>query len=101
MIEEFLTEVAAIQKTGVAREHAYRPALQKLFNALSEDVRAINEPAQVEVGAPDFVSCVATSPLAIVRLKTSTLTLRTSRGRTKISSNGTAKASQILYTPTV
>ena len=55
MIQQFLNEVATIQKTGVAREHAYRPALQKLFNSLSEDVRAVNEPARVEVGAPDFV----------------------------------------------
>ena len=55
MIKQFLDEVSAIQKTGVAREHAYRPALQKLFNSLSEDVRAVNEPARVDVGAPDFV----------------------------------------------
>ncbi len=55
MVESFLAEVAAISKTGIAGEHAYRPALQKIFNALSEDVRAVNEPARVDVGAPDFV----------------------------------------------
>jgi len=55
MIQEFLAEVVAVYKTGIAREHAYRPALQKLFNALSEDTTAVNEPARVDVGAPDFV----------------------------------------------
>ena len=55
MIQQFLNEVAEIQRTGVAREHSYRPALQKLFNVLSDEVHAINEPARVEVGAPDFV----------------------------------------------
>ena len=55
MIDIFLQEVATIYKTGIAGEHAYRPALHKLFNTLSEEVRAVNEPARVDVGAPDFV----------------------------------------------
>jgi hypothetical protein len=39
----------------LATEHSYRPALHALFNRLSEDVRVINEPKRVSVGAPDFI----------------------------------------------
>lgn len=54
MIQEFLQSVTAIQKTGQATEHSYRPALQKLFGSLDPKVTALNEPKRVQVGAPDF-----------------------------------------------
>lgn len=54
MIQEFLASVIAIHKTGNATEHSYRPALQKLFNALEPRVTALNEPKREKVGAPDF-----------------------------------------------
>ena len=49
-------EVARTYATGQATEHSYRPALQALIQALGgTGVRALNEPAQVACGAPDFI----------------------------------------------
>ena len=54
LIEEFIKTVTQIYKTGQATEHSYRPALQKVFNALESGVTALNEPKREKVGAPDF-----------------------------------------------
>ena len=54
-IQIYLKAVEALLKTGDAREHAYRPALQNLLQALLPDIQIINEPARVSCGAPDFV----------------------------------------------
>lgn len=54
MIQEFLTKVIAEHATGRAGEHAYRPALKSLFEALGRDITALNEPRRETVGAPDF-----------------------------------------------
>jgi hypothetical protein len=83
MFNEFLTEVATIYKTSFAREHAYRPALQKLFNELSEDVRAINEPARVEVGAPDFVFLRGDIPIGHCEAKDLDADLKVMKGYAK------------------
>ena len=83
MIQQFLNEVAAIHKTDVAREHAYRPALQKLFNGLSEDVRAVNEPARVEVGAPDFVFLRGDIPIGHCEAKDLDAGLKVMKGYAK------------------
>lgn len=53
-IQEFLSSVISIYKTGSATEHSYRPALQKLFSSLDSKVTALNEPKREKVGAPDF-----------------------------------------------
>ena len=83
MIEEFLAEVAAAYKTGVAREHTYRPALQKLFDSLSEEVRAINEPARVDVGAPHFVFLRGDIPMGHCEAKDIGLDIKTMKGYSK------------------
>lgn len=83
MIQEFLAEVTQIQKTSVAREHAYRPALQKLFNALSEDIRAVNEPARVDVGAPDFVFLRGDIPIGHCEAKDIDADLKVMKGYAK------------------
>ncbi len=44
-----------VHKTGIAREHAYRPALHDLLKALDKDLEPVNDPARSEVGAPDFI----------------------------------------------
>ena len=54
-IQTYLKAVEALLKTGDAREHAYRPALQNLLQALLPNIQIINEPARVSCGAPDFV----------------------------------------------
>lgn len=83
MIQEFLDEVIAEHKTGIAREHAYRPALQMLFNALSEDVRAVNEPARVDVGAPDFVFLRGDIPIGHCEAKDLDADLKVMKGYAK------------------
>lgn len=49
-----MEEVRSQLKSGHAKEHAYRPALQRLMRQFS-DVEAINDPARSEHGAPDFI----------------------------------------------
>ena len=56
MIQSFLQQVTSTHKTGAATEHSYRPALQALFQSLSNDITAINEPKRVACGAPDFIN---------------------------------------------
>lgn len=51
---EYVDEVRSQLASGHAREHAYRPALQRLMREFN-DVEAINDPARSEHGAPDFI----------------------------------------------
>lgn len=53
-ITTYLAEVSKQFASGWAVEHAYRPALKGLMETF-EDSLAINDPAQSEYGAPDFV----------------------------------------------
>lgn len=55
MIQSFLQQVTSTHKIGAATEHSYRPALQALFQSVSNDITAINEPKRVACGAPDFI----------------------------------------------
>ncbi|MFG0841169.1 type ISP restriction/modification enzyme [Pseudomonas sp. FYR_5] len=55
IIEEFVSKVVAIYKTGVATEHSYRSALESLFGSLDASVSALNEPKRIACGAPDFI----------------------------------------------
>ena len=55
LVAAYFDEIAKVYASGVAREHGYRPALERLFNALHEDIQAINEPGRSDVGAPDFI----------------------------------------------
>ncbi len=54
-IQEYLSEVIRIHKTGEATEHSYRSALQNLFSTINDEVKALNEPKRVKCGAPDFL----------------------------------------------
>ena len=54
---DVLSYISELQKqlsTGVAKEHAYRPALKELFESTNL-VTAINDPARSEHGNPDFI----------------------------------------------
>lgn len=55
IISNFVSRVQDAFKTGIAREHAYRPALHDLLKALGDDLTPVNDPAKSEVGAPDFI----------------------------------------------
>lgn len=54
-IEDFIKKVSATYKTGAATEHSYRSAIEALFNSLSDEITALNEPKRVACGAPDFI----------------------------------------------
>lgn len=54
-IKKYLKEVEKKFKTGHAREHAYRPALETLIEEINPNINAVNDPKQQKVGAPDFV----------------------------------------------
>ena len=55
-LRHYLREVKDIRSTGRATEHSYRVALQKLIETFGrKGTRAINEPAHVACGAPDFI----------------------------------------------
>lgn len=53
-IRSYLTELQQQLNSGVAREHAYRPALKTLFES-TELITAINDPQRSEHGNPDFI----------------------------------------------
>jgi predicted helicase len=52
--KEYLVKILEKYATGQAREHAYRPVLEKLFENAS-GLKVVNDPKRSEYGAPDFV----------------------------------------------
>ncbi|MBQ0076527.1 MAG: N-6 DNA methylase, partial [Bacteroidales bacterium] len=56
-------------QTGNAREHAYRPMLQRLLSSLLPHYKVINEPARIDCGAPDFMLMKGDTPMAFVEAK--------------------------------
>jgi predicted helicase len=69
--KEYISEVNKQFQTGVAREHAYRPALQQLMTTLLQKFVTTNEPARIECGAPDFIIAQTSSniPVAFIEAK--------------------------------
>lgn len=53
-VQEYMDEVRSLYASGHAREHTYRPPLQRLMSSFA-DVEAINDGKQSEHGAPDFI----------------------------------------------
>ncbi|MBP3213234.1 MAG: N-6 DNA methylase [Bacteroidaceae bacterium] len=53
-IEQYIAEINTLDKTGKAKEHSYRPALQQLISTMLPNVIVINDGARIECGAPDF-----------------------------------------------
>ena len=55
-LASFIKEISRAYDTGKATEHSYRFALQTLFDSIDPgNIKAINEPARTNVGAPDFI----------------------------------------------
>ncbi len=55
-LRQYRRSLSDTLSTGQATEHSYRPALKTLIEALGDNgTRALNEPAHVECGAPDFI----------------------------------------------
>ena len=51
----YIGELNQQYKTGLAREHSYRPALKELLQSLLPQMVVTNEPAHFECGAPDYI----------------------------------------------
>jgi predicted helicase len=68
-IQQYLTKVETLYKTGNAREHSYRGDLQNLIMAILPDVLVTNEPARVECGAPDYVLTRKDIPIGYIEAK--------------------------------
>ena len=51
----YINELNKQYKTGIAREHSYRPALKDLLQSLLPKMVVTNEPAHFECGAPDYI----------------------------------------------
>lgn len=51
----YIDELNKQYKTGIAREHSYRPALKDLLQSLLPKMVVTNEPAHFECGAPDYI----------------------------------------------
>lgn len=54
-IKEYIEELNKQYRTGIAREHSYRPALKDLLQSLLPKMVVTNEPAHIECGAPDYI----------------------------------------------
>lgn len=54
-LSTYINKIHSEYATGLANEHSYRSHLQTLVESYSNGVQALNEPKQVECGAPDFI----------------------------------------------
>jgi hypothetical protein len=68
-ISEYLKTLDKIWLTGVAREHSHRSALSHLLGSELKGFTFVNEPAQVDCGAPDFVALRNNIPIGHIEAK--------------------------------
>ena len=68
-IQQYITKIDTLYKTGNAREHSYRGDLQNLIMAILPDVLVTNEPARVACGAPDYVLTKKDIPIGYIEAK--------------------------------
>ena len=68
-VKIYLRELAAQRATGVAGEHAYRPALKTLLEELHPGVRVVNDARRIACGAPDLVALRDDLPVGYVECK--------------------------------
>lgn len=54
-LKQYVGELNQQYKTGLAREHSYRPALKDYMQSLLPKMVVTNEPAHFECGAPDYI----------------------------------------------
>jgi hypothetical protein len=76
LIAPFIAQVQDKYQSGVAREHAYRPALETLLKGLDNTLNPINDAARIEVGAPDFILLKDNIPIGYLEAKDIGLDLR-------------------------
>lgn len=75
-VYNYLFEIQSILKSGDAREHAYRPAFQRLIEKLKPEIQVINEPAYTGGNAPDFLFKNGGIPIAYAECKDLTVDIK-------------------------
>lgn len=83
VVQEFLSKVIAVSETGIAKEHAYRPALHDLLAGLGETIQAVNDAAKTEVGAPDYIILDGDIPIGHLEAKDIDVDIRKLKGPNK------------------
>ena len=68
-LQDYVTKIDTLYKTGNAREHSYRGDLQNLLMAILDGVLVTNEPARVDCGAPDYVLTRKDVPIGYIEAK--------------------------------
>ncbi|WP_411894271.1 type ISP restriction/modification enzyme [Winogradskyella sp. A2] len=68
-INEYISNLNTLYKTGNAREHSYRGDLQNLLSSMLPDVLVTNEPARVACGAPDYSLTKKGVPIGYIEAK--------------------------------
>ena len=68
-INGYIKNLDKIWLTGIAREHSHRPALATFLENELSSLTFVNEPAQVECGAPDFVALRDGIPIGHIEAK--------------------------------
>ena len=54
-LSQYVSELNQQYRTGMAREHSYRPALKDYLQSMLPKMVVTNEPAHFECGAPDYI----------------------------------------------
>ena len=54
-IDTYLKALNPLYQSGRSTEHTFRGDLQKLLESLLPNIRVLNEPTRVDVGAPDYI----------------------------------------------
>ena len=68
-LQNYLEQLNQDYQTGKATENTYRPALQSLLEAMLSGIKVINEPKQIDCGAPDYVLTRNAIPLGYIEAK--------------------------------
>ncbi len=68
-VSSYVNEISSMYGSGQATEHSYRSSLEGLLRAFDESVQVINEPRQLDFGAPDMVLQLAGQPVGYVECK--------------------------------
>lgn len=65
----YVTSLSRSYREGFAGEHAYRPALKRLVEAIDPTIEATNEPKRQACGAPDFIVTRRSLPIGYIETK--------------------------------
>ncbi len=68
-LQQYISKIDTLYKTGNAREHSYRGDLQNLIMTILPDVLVINESARIECGSPDLVLNRKDIPIGYIEAK--------------------------------